>query len=188
MEFKDLRQISVADLPGLIEGAHKNQGMGHQFLKHVERTKLLLLIVDVNGFQLSPRHAYRNCFENIILLNKELEMYNADLIKKPAAIIINKMDTDGAAEKLLEVKDKLKNMERNLNDLPEEYIPETLLHFDEVLAISAKSGVKDEIDFVKDKLRFLLDLYASNEEEDESVKNLAQNLKDKLKEKRPVLV
>lgn len=109
--YKDYRQISMADLPGLIEGAHANKGMGHKFLKHVERTKLLLLVVDINGFQLSPYHTSRSCVDTIVLLNKELEMYNTDLLSKPAVIIINKMDTDGAKEKYKEVKDKIKNLE-----------------------------------------------------------------------------
>ena len=63
-------QISIADLPGLIEGAYMNRGMGHKFLRHVERTKLLLFMVDLHGFQLNKDWPFRNAFETTVLLNK----------------------------------------------------------------------------------------------------------------------
>lgn len=60
----------MADLPGLIEGAHVNFGMGHKFLKHVERTQLLLFMVDINGFKLKAQYEHRTAFETVLLLNK----------------------------------------------------------------------------------------------------------------------
>ena len=102
LEYSDYRQITVADLPGLIENAHKNIGMGHQFLKHVERTRLLMLIVDINGFQLSQKHQRRNCLENVYSLNKELELYDSTLLEKPSILLVNKMDLDGSIDKFVE--------------------------------------------------------------------------------------
>lgn len=70
--------------------------MGYKFLKHVERTRLLVLIVDLFGFQLSASHQHRTCLENIFALNKELELYNTELLKKPAILLLNKIDVEGS--------------------------------------------------------------------------------------------
>lgn len=81
----------MADLPGLIEGAHINVGLGHKFLKHVERTLCNVFIIDIQGFQLNINSAHRSAIETLILLNKEIEMYNPDLLTKPAICIVNKV-------------------------------------------------------------------------------------------------
>ena len=57
-------------MPGIIEGAHFNRGMGHKFLKHISRTKVNLFIIDVNGFQLSDKFEKRTVFETLVYLNK----------------------------------------------------------------------------------------------------------------------
>ncbi|CAG9095419.1 unnamed protein product [Plutella xylostella] len=159
IKYDDLRRISLADLPGLIEGAHVNIGLGHKFLKHVERTKLLLFVADVQGFALSPRHNMRSCLETILLLNKELELYNEELLEKPAILAINKMDLPGAEDTFNEVKEVLRNMDTTLQSIPEEIRPNKIIQFEDVLGISALKH-NDSIRILRDRIRKRLDEYA----------------------------
>lgn len=87
-------------MPGLVEGAHANVGMGHKFLRHIERTQLLLFVVDIGGFQLSNKHPERSAWDTINLLADELEEYQSGLSKRPAVLAINKVDKDGVRETL----------------------------------------------------------------------------------------
>lgn len=91
VKLKDFRSFVVADIPGLIEGAHKGAGLGFQFLRHVERTSLLLHLVDASDMpETDPA-------EDLKKINKELELYSSKLLKKPQAVVGTK--TDIAIEK-----------------------------------------------------------------------------------------
>ena len=98
----DGRSFVVADLPGLIEGAHEGEGLGDKFLRHIERTKVIAHVVDMSGIE------GRDPYEDYLLINKELEEYNEKLIKKPMIVIANKMDIESAKENLIEFKKKVK--------------------------------------------------------------------------------
>uniref|UniRef100_A0A4W5LAL0 GTP-binding protein 10 n=1 Tax=Hucho hucho TaxID=62062 RepID=A0A4W5LAL0_9TELE len=138
--YEDHKQISVADLPGLIEGAHMNRGMGHQFLKHVERTRQLLFVVDVCGFQLASKTPFRSAFEAVQLLIKELELYKEDLPCKPAVLVVNKMDLPDAEDKLTELQEQLLNPHEFSHLLPEDMVPKNNMVFRHVVPISAATG------------------------------------------------
>lgn len=97
-------------MPGLIEGAHANVGMGHKFLKHIERTKLLLMVVDLFGFKLSYVHRLRTCLQNIFALNKELELYDEELLNRPCILLLNKIDENGGYDEYNKIKDKINNL------------------------------------------------------------------------------
>lgn len=185
LEYSDYRQITVADLPGLIENAHKNIGMGHQFLKHVERTRLLMLIVDINGFQLSQKHRLRNCLENVYSLNKELELYDATLLEKPSILLVNKMDLDGSIDKFIENEKYFNDLSIAVDKIPDDIRPEKLLTFERVIPISAK--MYQEVDKVKDEIRDVIDALDRRNDEDIDVK-VNEKLKKKLMEHGPKMV
>ncbi|XP_015430379.1 PREDICTED: GTP-binding protein 10 homolog [Dufourea novaeangliae] len=159
VNYKDHRQISIADLPGLIEGAHANMGLGHRFLKHIERTKLLLFIVDIEGFQLSPKYVHRTCLETVLLLNKEIELYKPDLLERPSMLIVNKMDTKCANKIYDEIKPKLSNLSEAVSEFDESMQPENLLQFDDIVPTSLISKHTNEIQDIKEKIRDIIDKY-----------------------------
>ena len=84
--LSDNRSFVIADVPGLIEGAHTGHGLGHQFLRHIERTKVLIHLVDVSGA------SGRDPVEDFDIIRRELELYNRELIEKPHLVAANKVD------------------------------------------------------------------------------------------------
>ncbi len=94
----------VADLPGLIEGASLGEGLGDQFLKHIERTRMIAHVIDMSGFE------GRNPYEDYQIINQELYNFNEKMMEKPQIIIANKMDMERSAENLKLFQEKVKNV------------------------------------------------------------------------------
>lgn len=93
----------VADLPGLIEGASDGAGLGHKFLKHIERTKIIAHVIDMSSYE------GRDPYEDYVAIREELEKFSAKLLTKPEIIIANKMDGEKAKENLENFKKKIKS-------------------------------------------------------------------------------
>jgi GTP-binding protein len=94
VEFPDYTRFTVADIPGLIEGAHAGVGLGHEFLRHIERTRLLLFVIDMAGTEgRDPR-------DDFAQLRTELKLYREDLAKRPFLIVANKCDLPESVEHL----------------------------------------------------------------------------------------
>ena len=95
------RSFVIADLPGLIEGASLGEGLGDQFLRHIERTRVIAHVVDMSGFE------GRDPYNDFCIINKELESFNPSLMSKPMIVIANKMDIEGASVNLEKFKAKV---------------------------------------------------------------------------------
>lgn len=94
VETDDQRSFVMADLPGLIEGAHSGVGLGHQFLRHIERTRVIVHVIDMSGLE------GRDPYDDYVTINEELEQYNLRLMERPQIIVANKMDIPAAEENL----------------------------------------------------------------------------------------
>ena len=94
VEFSEYRRTAIADIPGLIEGAHRGLGLGHEFLRHITRCRIFLFVVDVAGSE------GRNPVEDVQQLRKELDLYDPLLSQRPWFVIANKMDLPNAQENL----------------------------------------------------------------------------------------
>ncbi|HGJ7975177.1 TPA: GTPase ObgE, partial [Streptococcus pneumoniae] len=104
--------FAVADLPGLIEGASQGVGLGTQFLRHIERTRVILHIIDMSASE------GRDPYEDYLAINKELESYNLRLMERPQIIVANKMDMPESQENLEDFKKKLSENYDEFEELP----------------------------------------------------------------------
>ena len=100
VEFSGYRRATIADIPGLIEGAHRGLGLGHEFLRHITRCRIFLFVIDVAGSE------GRNPVEDLQQLRKELDLYDPLLSQRPWFVIAKKMDLPGAEENLSGVRKK----------------------------------------------------------------------------------
>jgi GTPase len=105
VDVGDGRSFVMADLPGLIEGAHEGIGLGHEFLRHVERTKVIIHVVDMSATD------GRDPFDDWVKINNELKLYNEKLAERPQIIAVNKMDMPQSEENLQLFMEQLKEQE-----------------------------------------------------------------------------
>jgi GTPase len=94
MDLPGYRHATIADIPGLIEGAHRGVGLGHEFLRHITRCPLLIFVIDVAGSEA------RSPVEDLQNLRKEIDLYDATLSSRPWLVVANKMDLPDANENL----------------------------------------------------------------------------------------
>ena len=104
LEYADWKRLTVCDVPGLIEGASNNVGLGHEFLRHIERCKIIVLLLDMAGTD------NRKPWDDYKQLLKELELYDPALLEKDRLVVANKMDEAVAEENLKQFKKKIKKV------------------------------------------------------------------------------
>jgi len=130
VKHRDYRSFVIADIPGLIEGAHKGTGLGFQFLRHVERTSVLLHLVDISEM------TGGDPVENLEKINRELELYSPELIKKPQAVVATKLDIKGDGK-------RLDSLARYCNDKGCDFYP--------VCAVTG-AGINDLVRYLAEKV------------------------------------
>lgn len=133
------KSFVIADIPGLIEGAHSGKGLGDDFLRHIERTRVLVHLVDIFGYD------NKSPIKNFNAINKELSAYDSKLAKKPMLVVANKMDLYGADEQLKVFKRKLKKVKiYSMSAVKKEGVPAVLLAVTKLLSKAPKEEKKEE--------------------------------------------
>ena len=145
VETEDGRSFVMADLPGLIEGAHQGAGLGLQFLRHIERTRVIVHVIDMAAIE------GRDPYQDFLVINEELKQYNWRLTERPMIIAANKMDMPGAEENMKKFKEQLEQ------DIP-------------IFPISAatKSGLRELVFAIADTLETAPEFPIITEEEKEA--------------------
>jgi GTP-binding protein len=105
IEFPGYRRATVADIPGLIEGAHRGLGLGHEFLRHITRCRVLIFVVDIAGSE------GRNPVEDLQNLRREIDLYDPTLSSRAWFVVANKMDLPGAKENLKALQERFPKLQ-----------------------------------------------------------------------------
>lgn len=105
IQYPDQSRVLIADIPGIIEGAHDDKGLGLAFLRHIERTSALVFVIDISGFE------GRDPLDDFAVLRQELESYDPALLQKPCLIVLNKIDVEGAKENVQRFREKYPSFE-----------------------------------------------------------------------------
>lgn len=132
------RSFVMADLPGLIEGASKGEGLGDRFLRHIERTKVIAHVIDMSGIE------GRDPYDDYVVINKELEDFSNKLLAKPQIIIANKMDLPSAKENLEKFKEKVKEPIYEISALDSEGLDKVLLVLGDLLENTKETELYEE--------------------------------------------
>ncbi|MCC9987876.1 GTPase ObgE, partial [Streptococcus agalactiae] len=155
--------FAMADLPGLIEGASQGVGLGTQFLRHIERTRVILHVIDMSASE------GRDPYDDYVSINNELETYNLRLMERPQIIVANKMDMPDSEENLAAFKEKLAANYDEFDDIPMIFPISSLAHQGlenlmdataELLANTEEFLLYDETDMQEDEA-----YYGFNEDE-----------------------
>ena len=197
VKIEEEKSFVIADIPGLIEGAHEGVGLGHDFLRHVERTRLLVHVLDGSGIE------GRNPIEDFYKINEELVKYNSKLSEKPQIIVANKMDIPSSEDWLGKIKEEfekqgyqvhsvsaatgegIKNLKYSiwevLSTIESEY--ET---FDEHLDITVETNIEEDFTVKKENGKYIIEgpyienlVYGTNFDNYDSLRYFQNALREK---------
>lgn len=138
VKTKDDRSFVMADLPGIIEGAHEGAGLGLQFLRHIERCRVIVHVIDMAGTE------GRDPYEDYKIINQELVDYKMNLSKRPQIIVANKMDMPGAVENLEEFKKKVDAEIIPISALTKDNLDQLLYRVADLLAVTEEFSLFEE--------------------------------------------
>ncbi|MDP4095651.1 GTPase ObgE [Paenibacillus sp. P96] len=169
VEVEEGRSFVMADLPGLIEGAHTGIGLGHEFLRHIERTRITIHVVDMAGSE------GRDPFDDWVKINDELKLYNSTLAERPQIVAANKMDMPDAEEHLEQFKEQVAAVRPDLEIMPissltRQGVKELLYRAADLLDQMPEEADVEEVAEVQERK-----VYKLEKEEDESFRIVREN-------------
>lgn len=185
IEYPDFRKISIADLPGLVKDAHQDIGLGHKFLKHIVRTKMLIFVIAAERLITVERKNGYSPIEILLTLIKEIELYDDQLLNKPTILLLSKCDKPNSEyvyQRFLEDVERVKDLDFSNVSLPSRHLPDRMMEFDFVLPISSKTSFN--IRELQQKLREQIDFHFEDELKEKGLIQTYEESVEKEKEER----